>query len=176
MTMCVMLQRPMSIVVLLCAVAVAACNGMPEHMALDRAVEEEIYGTLPAEKALDKGKGHYREGQFGLAELSFRRAVEQDKTNVEAWLGLAASYDRLQRFDKAGRAYNVVLKLVGRSPAVLNNLGYHFILRGDYIRARATLAEGLRKDPQNEHIRSNVELVASMEATGSWSTHVTADR
>ena len=142
-------------------------------MTFDRAVEDEIYGTLPAAKALDMGKSHYREGQFGLAELSFRRAVEQDKGNIEGWLGLAASYDRLRRFDMAGRAYDVVLKLAGRTPAVLNNLGYHYILRGDRARARATLEEALQKDPENQHIRNNIELIADMGHGGSWSPRVT---
>jgi Flp pilus assembly protein TadD len=169
-----MFKRPVGVLVLLTAFAVTACNGAPDHIAFDRVVEDEIYGTLPAEKALDMGKTHYREGQFGLAEQSFRRAVEQDKSNVEAWLGLAASYDRLRRFDQANRAYGVVLKLSGRTPTVLNNLGYHYMLRGDYSRARATLAEAQRADPQNEHVRSNIDLVTSMEARGTWS--VTVDR
>jgi len=142
-------------------------------MTFDRAVEDEIYGTLPAAKALDMGKSHYREGQFGLAEQSFRRAVEQDKGNIEGWLGLAASYDRLRRFDMAGRAYDVVLKLAGRTPAVLNNLGYHYILRGDRARARATLEEALQKDPENQHIRNNIELITDMRHGGSWSPRVT---
>lgn len=172
--MCVAFKWPIRILMLLSAVAVGACNGRLDHMTFDRAVEDEIYGTLPAEKALDMGKSHYREGQFGLAELSFRRAVEQDKGNVEGWLGLAASYDRLRRFDMANRAYDVVLKLAGRTPAVLNNLGYHYILRGDHVRARATLDEALQKDPENQHIRNNIELIAEMrQGGGSWSPRVT---
>jgi Flp pilus assembly protein TadD len=174
--MCLTFKRPKGVLVLLTAFAVTACNGAPDHLAVDRVVEDEIYGTLPAEKALDMGKTHYREGQFGLAEQSFRRAVEQDKSNVEAWLGLAASYDRLRRFDQASRAYGVVLKLSGRTPTVLNNLGYHYMLRGDYLQARTTLAEAQRADPQNEHIRNNIELVASMEARGTWSASVRVDR
>jgi Flp pilus assembly protein TadD len=38
------------------------------------------------------------------------------------------------------------MKLAGRTPTVLNNLGYHFILRGEYERARATLMEALRHE------------------------------
>jgi Flp pilus assembly protein TadD len=175
--MCAALDRPAGFLVLLAAaLALAACNGAPDRLAFDRAVEDEIYGTLPAEKALEMGRNHYRDGQFGLAERSFRRAVEEDKNNAEAWLGLAASYDRLQRFDHAGRAYDVVLKLVGRTPAVLNNLGYHYILRGDLARARATLMEAKRKDPDNEHIRNNLELVANMDVSKGWAPKVDADR
>ncbi|MES1154910.1 MAG: hypothetical protein ABUL48_00625, partial [Pseudorhodoplanes sp.] len=48
---------------------------------------------------LSLGKKHYRENSFGLAEQHFRRAVEQGPKSVEAWIGLAASYDKLKRFD-----------------------------------------------------------------------------
>lgn len=165
-----------ALVLLVGAVALAACSAATDRTSFDRAVEDEIYGTLPAQKALDMGKAHYREGQFGLAELSFRRAVEQDKNNVEAWLGLAASCDRLDRFDHAARAYDVVLKLAGRTPAVLNNLGYHYILRKDLARARATLMEAKRQDPDNEHIRNNLELVASLDGSRAWVPKVDVDR
>lgn len=175
--MCVAFDRLVGVLVqLVVALALAACTGASDRLAFDRSIEDELFGTLPAEKALEMGKTHYREGQFGLAEKSFRSAVEQDKNNVEAWLGLAASYDRLRRFDHAGRAYDVVLKLAGRTPAVLNNLGYHYILRGDLARARATLMEAKRQDPDNEHIRNNLELVASQDVTGAWEPQVKPDR
>jgi Flp pilus assembly protein TadD len=174
--MCAAFDRPAGVLVLLVAAfALAACNGAPDRYPFDRPAENEIFGTLPAEKALETGKTHYSEGQFGLAEQAFRRAIEQDKNNVEAWLGLAASYDRLRLFKDAGRAYNVVLKLAGRTPTVLNNLGYHYILRGDLVRARATLIEAKRQDPDNEHIRNNLELVARMDDTSNWVPQVKVD-
>ncbi len=169
-------DRPIrNLVLLLAAFALAACNGGPDRSAFDVPIEDAIFGTLPAEKALEAGKTHYREGQFGLAEQAFRRAVEQDKNNVESWLGLAASCDRLKRFDHAGRAYEVVLKLSGRTPTVLNNLGYHYILRGDLVRARSTLLEAKRHDPENEHIRNNLELIGGPDP-GPWSPKVDPNR
>lgn len=169
-------DRPIgTLVLLLAAFALVACNGGPDRSAFDIPIEDAIFGTLPAEKALEAGKTHYREGQFGLAERAFRRAVEQDKNNAESWLGLAASCDRLKQFEHAGRAYEVVMRLSGRTPAVLNNLGYHYILRGDLVRARSTLLEAKRHDPQNEHIRNNLELIESMDA-GAWSPKVDTNR
>src|SRR5262249_3147348 len=48
------------------------------------------------------GKRQFREGNYGLAEMHFRRVVEHDQIpaqrKAEAWVGLAASYDRLKRF------------------------------------------------------------------------------
>lgn len=169
-------RRVGALVLLLGALALTACTAATDRSVFDRLVEDEIYGTLPAQKALDKAKAHYREGHYGLAEESFRKAVEQDKSNVEAWLGLAASCDRLELWEHASRAYNVVLKLAGRTPAVLNNLGYHYILRSDYPRARATLMEAKRLDQNNEHIRNNLELLDKREAPRLWVPKVEADR
>ena len=55
------------------------------------------------------GKRHYREKNYGLAEQHFRRAAERLPRDGEAWLGLAASYDRLKRYDLADRAYSQAL-------------------------------------------------------------------
>ena len=54
---------------------------------------------------LNQGKKQFRANNFGIAERYFRRAVETHPRDAEAWVGLAASYDRLRRFDLADRAY-----------------------------------------------------------------------
>lgn len=102
------------------------------------------------------GKRHFREGHFGLAEEAFRKAVEMSPRDAEAWVGLAASYDRLRRFDLADRAYRQAIRLVGQTAVILNNQGYSFMLRGDLKRARAKLAAALAKDPGNATIAANL--------------------
>src|SRR5437016_1800325 len=69
---------------------------------------------------LNLGKRHFRERNYGLAERYFRRAVEMSPRDVEAWIGLAASYDRLKRFDHADRAYAQALRILGPTPEILN--------------------------------------------------------
>jgi len=122
----------------------------------------ELLGSDPNDD-LSVAKKYFRQGGFGLAERYFRRAVELHPKNAEAWVGLAASYDRLRRFDLADRAYNQVLKLIGPTPEVLNNQGYSYMLRGDYRRARATLLAAKSKSPENPYIRNNLELLAESE-------------
>jgi Flp pilus assembly protein TadD len=139
----------------------AACSGVP----IGHSVEPEIYGSLPAEKPLDQGKRYYSKGEFGLAEQAFRSAIELNKGDTEAWLGLAASYDRLRRFDQARRAYDVLIRVAGRTPAVLNNLGYHYILQGEYGKARQVLLEAKRGDPDNKFISNNIDLIKTRERT-----------
>ncbi len=108
---------------------------------------------------LSLGKKHYRQNSFGLAEQHFRRAVEKGPKSLEAWIGLAASYDKLRRFDLADRAYAQAIKLGGPSPEILNNQGYSYLLRGDRRKARTTLLQAQAKDPGNPYIRNNLELL-----------------
>jgi tetratricopeptide (TPR) repeat protein len=108
---------------------------------------------------LNLGKKQYRAGNFGVAETYFRRAAEQHPTDAEAWVGLAASYDRLRRFDLADRAYDQAVKIIGPTAELLNNRGYSYMLRGDYKHARETLLAAAAKDPKNPYIKNNLDLL-----------------
>jgi len=108
---------------------------------------------------LNMGKKFYRSANFGLAERHYRRAVEARPRDAEAWVGLAASYDQLRRFELADRAYGQALAIIGPTPEVLNNLGFSYMLRGDYARARTTLLQAQAKDPANPYVQSNLELL-----------------
>ncbi len=126
-----------------------------------------------AEDAFDElslGKRHFREGNYGLSQLHFRRVVEREKVpaqrKAEAWIGLAASYDRLKRFELADRAYKAAITIVGLTPEVLNNQGFSYMLRGDYMRARAKFSQALEKDPTNPYIQNNIELLEESIRTG----------
>ena len=90
---------------------------------------------------LAEGKAQFREANYGLAESHFRKAVELKADNAEAWMGLAASYDELGRFDFADRAYDQLLKVAGRKPQIINNMGYSQLLRGNLKRAKELLLE-----------------------------------
>jgi Flp pilus assembly protein TadD len=112
---------------------------------------------------LNLGKRHFRDENYGLAEKYFRRAVEKGPTDAhrdtEAWLGLAASYDRLRRFELADRAYDAAIKIAGPTAEILNNQGYSYMLRGDFQRARAKLVAAREKEPDNPYIQNNFELL-----------------
>src|SRR5262249_12217854 len=121
----------------------------------------ELRGDLNSD--LNLGKRHFRKGDFGLAEVHLRRAVEKGLPDAreagEAWLGLAACYDRLRRFELADRAYMRAIDIVGPAPEILNNQGYSYLMRGDYARARVKLNAAYAKDPANPHILANLELL-----------------
>ncbi len=118
----------------------------------------ELLGNDPNDD-VNVGKKYFRHGSYGLAEQHFRKAVELHPKDAEAWLGLAASYDRLKRFDLADRAYSHAIRLVGATPEIMNNQGFSYMLRGDYGRARSTLLAAQAKDPANPYIQNNLQML-----------------
>jgi Flp pilus assembly protein TadD len=153
------------------AAALGACSalekaGFGEVALTTGSTGVEASAPPPVSKPLDEvkdditlGKEHYRAGNYGLAEMHFRRAVETSPGNAEAWLGLAAAYDQLKRFALADRAYREVLKLTGATPELLNNRGYSYLLRGDLGHASQDLAAAAAKAPDNERIQNNLKIL-----------------
>jgi tetratricopeptide (TPR) repeat protein len=124
-----------------------------------------LLGDDPSDD-LQRGKMYFRKNNFGLAEKNFRSAAEKHPNDAEAWVGLAATYDRLRRFDLADRAYTAAIHIVGRTPEVLNNLGFSYLLRADYKRAQTTLMEARAKDPSNPYIQANLRLLEESYSGG----------
>jgi Flp pilus assembly protein TadD len=166
-----MLRNPMlrkSAALLLAVLAtgsLAACQ-TADSGGVDASVTATVASPPRASRApgdpkddLALGKEQYRARNYGLAELHFRRAVESAKSNPEAWLGLAASYDELKRFRLADRAYAYAFKITGPTAEFLNNRGYSYLMRGDLSRAFKDLTEAQGKDPENERIRNNLKAL-----------------
>jgi Tfp pilus assembly protein PilF len=113
----------------------------------------------PSDEPLRLGIEHFNRGDFGIAEKYFRDAVEKAPKDVSAWMGLAASDDRLGRFDLADRAYVSATRLGGETTAVLNNRGYSYMLRGDLGTARRYFLKALEREPGNPTILNNLKLL-----------------
>ncbi|HLH96731.1 MAG TPA: tetratricopeptide repeat protein [Xanthobacteraceae bacterium] len=149
----------------------AALAEAPPGAAQPPASDADTTGSIDSDKTdagllggdpnddLNLGKKQYGAGNFGLAERYFRRAAELHPRDAEAWVGLAAAYDRLRRFDLADRAYDQALAIIGPTAELLNNRGYSYMLRGDYKRARATLLAAAAKDPKNQYVKNNLDLL-----------------
>jgi tetratricopeptide (TPR) repeat protein len=112
------------------------------------------------------GKKYFRSNNFGLAEKSFRRAVEKRPNDAGAWVGLASSYDRLRRFDLADRAYAEAIRIVGATVEILNDQGFSYMLRGDYARAHKKLEQARAKDPTNPYVQANLQLLEESYRNG----------
>jgi tetratricopeptide (TPR) repeat protein len=105
------------------------------------------------------GWAHLLSGEYGLAERYYRRAVEATRQNGSAWIGLAAAYDRLKRFDLADLAYRRAIWLEGENYIILNNWGYSFLLRGDIRRARRLLERAISLAPGDPTIVNNLAVM-----------------
>lgn len=156
--MCALGGRIFSIIIL---AFLCGCNATAQERHFWRGGDRDEAVKRPSDNLLYQGKLHFRNRDYGLAEKHFRFAIEENDTSIDAWLGLAASYDHLRRFDLAERAYKVVIKQAGYTPTVLNNLGYHHMLRGNLAEARRHLENAAQKDPGNPHVQTNLELLAT---------------
>jgi Flp pilus assembly protein TadD len=113
----------------------------------------------PLLDATRAAKEAFLQGNYGQSEEMFQRIVERQSDDPEAWLGLAASYDQLRRFDLADRAYAQLTKLVGPTVVVHNNRGYSYLMRGDRARARREFLAARALDPQNAFVLNNLRTL-----------------
>jgi tetratricopeptide (TPR) repeat protein len=148
-------------------VLVSGCGSLPEHFVpggeavpTTATVEEPAdVKYFPSDEPLRMGMEYFGRGNYGLAERYFRDAVEKAPRDATAWTGLAASYDRLRRFDLADRAYAQAIKLTGETIQLLNNQGYSFMMRGNFVRARQKLRRAYELDPANPVVINNLTLL-----------------
>ena len=59
----------------------------------------------------------------------------------------------------ADRTYEKAIAIAGRTPEILNNQGYSYLLRGDTKRARAMLVAAKREEPNNKFVLNNLKLI-----------------
>jgi tetratricopeptide (TPR) repeat protein len=113
----------------------------------------------PSDEPLHLALEHFNRGHYGIAERYFRDAVEKAPRDVTAWVGLAATYDRIARFDLADRAYASAIGLAGYTADILNNQGYSYMLRGNYKVARKKFLQAYALEPENPTIVNNLNLL-----------------
>jgi len=136
---------------------VAGLDSPPSATVQDPAEIKYYPSDEPAKLAIE----HFERGNFGLAQRYFQDAVEKAPKDALAWVGLAASYDRLGRFDLADRSYKAAIKLSGETVPILNNQGYSYMLRGDLRKARAKFLKAYEREPNNPVIVNNLALLNS---------------
>jgi Flp pilus assembly protein TadD len=168
---CVIRGRQFAVTALL-AVAVSGCvlDGTvtpalpdPALPAITPTVQQPTdLKLLPSDESRKLGLEHFNPGDYGSAERYFRDAVEKAPRDATAWVGLAASYDRIGRYDLADRAYRNAIKLVGETTEILNNLGYSYMLRGQFALARQYMMKAYAREPNNPTIANNLQLLDSL--------------
>ena len=137
----------------------AAVVAPATHDGLDPEQEPTDVKYYPSDETARMGLEQFNRGNFGLSQRYFKGAVEKAPRDVTAWIGLAASYDRLRRFDLADQAYAQAVRLGGETVQILNDQGYSYMLRGNLSAARRKFERAYSLDPTNPVIVNNLELL-----------------
>ena len=77
--------------------------------------------ATPSARVLE-GHAKLAMGSVGLAVESFRRALRDDPSNIDAVEGMGMAYEKLGRFDLAARQYEAALAIDPRNQVVLARL------------------------------------------------------
>ena len=156
----------------LMAAALAACETTQEPTVRDAAVAAPVAPAgpdpvqeptdvkyYPSDEPVRMGLEQYNRGNYGLAQRYFKDAVEKAPKDVTAWIGLAASYDKIRRFDLADQAYAQAIRLGGVTVQILNDQGFSYMLRGNLSAARRKFEQAYSLDPGNPVIANNLQLL-----------------
>ena len=142
--------------------SLVAWSSDPEFSAPTATVQEPSdVKYFPSDEPLKLGLEYFDRGNFGIAERYFRDAVEKAPRDATAWIALAATYDRVARFELADRAYGSAIRLTGETTQILNNQGYSYMLRGDLVNARKKFTKAYQREPRNATIANNLKLLDS---------------
>nr|WP_202306184.1 tetratricopeptide repeat protein [Mesorhizobium sp. L-8-10] len=114
-----------------------------------------------SDQAIAEAKNQFRSENYGNAGALFYKATQLAPNDGEAWLGLAASCDRIRRFDLSDKAYRKAYPLVGATPAYYNNVGYSYLLRGNLKEARQNFLKAYELAPNDPTVANNLELLQS---------------
>jgi Flp pilus assembly protein TadD len=125
---------------------------------LKTVADVEYYAS---DKAVAEAKNHFRQENYGNAGALFYKAVQLAPNDGEAWLGLAASCDRIRRFDLSDKAYREAYRLVGTTPVYYNNVGYSYLLRGNLKEARKNFLKAYELAPNDPTVANNLMLLGS---------------
>ena len=108
-----------------------------------------------ARRALSGSKNNTCGWRSAISRTPWKRRPK----DVTAWIGLAASYDKIRRFDLADQAYAQAIRLGGVTVQILNDQGYSYMLRGNLSAARRRFEKAYSLDPTNPVIINNLELL-----------------
>jgi Flp pilus assembly protein TadD len=158
-------ERKVAIGLLVCIIPfLPACNSTGLGLSSFGNTLAEI--ELPASvdpvsdgEVLTVAKMQFAAGNYGHAARYYEHSVEVNPNDAEAWLGLAASYDRVRRFDLADRAYREAGRLIGDRAEYYNNVGYSYLLRGDAAKARLNFLRAKELDPTSVTVDNNLDMM-----------------
>ena len=114
---------------------------------------------VPSGSEMTAARTAFETGNFGFAARYFEQVVRADPTDMNACLGLAASYDWLYRFDLADPIYGTCRKIDGDSFLYHNNMGFSHLLRGELGQASVNFAQAAALRPGHPVVETNLKIL-----------------
>jgi len=121
-------------------------------------------GDVTADQALSQARDHFRNSDYGYSAALYQRYVSLSPKDPQGYVGLAASYDRLGRFDLSDRAYQTLLQVGGGTAQYYNNVGYSYLLRGNLTAALTNFRSAHKLDPNSVVIENNLQILSNAYA------------
>lgn len=114
---------------------------------------------VPPGSEIEAARAAFDTGNFGFAARFFEQAMRLEPDDMQACLGLAASYDWLYRFDLSDPVYATCSKIEGDRFLYLNNLGFSHLLRGDLGRASVSFGQANALRPGHPVVATNLRIL-----------------
>jgi len=114
-------------------------------------------------------------GNVGLATEAFRKALREQPDNVDAYVGLAACYDAMGRYDLSRQNYEAALALAPTSPPLLSALAVSLDkqgLREEAAEVRAEVADLAAASAALDRAEVQVESAPVIVKTGAASVTI----
>ena len=151
--------------------AIAACGGEDGKLEIRSLPTPLAQGAKPVSFRVAEGHQQFALGNVALALESYRKAWREDPNSVDALAGIAASYDRMGRFDLAGRSYEAALAIEPGNTTILAMLAASLDQQGKKGEALAVRDEiQQRLAAARAPAVTAATRVASAEVEAPWRT------
>ena len=127
-----------------------------------KVAEIKNIGDYTADTALSEARAHFRNNDFGYSAALYKRVVELSPKDPQGYVGLGASYDRLQRFDQSDRVYASLYAISGGTAQYYNNVGYSYMLRGNLGAALSNFRKAKALAPDSVVVANNLQILANV--------------
>ncbi|MFQ5673650.1 MAG: tetratricopeptide repeat protein [Nitrospinales bacterium] len=84
---------------------------------------------------VQEGIANSRDGNYAQAMESFLMAIEADKKNPQAYVGLGGIYNQKKMYDRAVEVFNTALRIDPTYVDAYYSLGYSYEMMGDMEQA-----------------------------------------
>jgi tetratricopeptide (TPR) repeat protein len=134
--------------------------------------ESEAMAALDSASSLpdalvERGRVHYRKGDYDKSLLDFQTASKQAPQNAKAWLGLGLSHDRMGEADKASEAWKTAVRLAPDDGEIHYRIGKFELDKGRVKSAVEHLRKAAAHIPEKADWEAEMYFqLATAEVTG----------